>query len=230
MPPGQASATFAATTVSSPTLAAVLENYGTEAVLKAYPEFSLADTIAISRTGQMVRAIDRSDIYILRIPLSGVIEDLVSDLLQLNEVVFAEPNAIVRQPTTTICHYNAVTCPQGPHTIECPTDPYFPQQNNLYEGGSYCDDDIGVVGAWQYTRGSTNTKIVIIDTGISRTHPDLPANRILGDTGIVPAPGGTFYSHGTSVAGIIAARTDNGNGIAGIDWHAQLIAKLAWDE
>ncbi len=91
-----------------------------------------------------------------------------------------------------------------------PSDPYFGYQWNLYS--------INVTGVWDTWIGSNNTIVAVIDTGVDYTHPDLSANYVnLGydwvnnDNDPMDDNG-----HGTHCAGIIAAVTDNGIGIAGI--------------
>jgi subtilisin family serine protease len=70
-------------------------------------------------------------------------------------------------------------------------------------------------------------RIAIIDIGVATNHPDL-ASRIempgfdasgIGD----PNPQNSQDFHGTAVAGIAAAVTDNMTGIAGVDWQAKIV-------
>jgi len=81
--------------------------------------------------------------------------------------------------------------------------------------------------AWDVTLGSRSIVVAVVDTGVWWTHNDLGANVwtntdgthgydfIDGDTNPMDqdVAGGTF--HGTGVAGVIAALTDNGRSIAG---------------
>ncbi|MFN8490262.1 MAG: S8 family serine peptidase [Caldilineaceae bacterium] len=71
--------------------------------------------------------------------------------------------------------------------------------------------------AWDYTTGSSQVVIAVLDTGLAKAHPEF-AGRIL--------PGYDFvnddddpeddYGHGTHVAGIAAATINNDIGMAGI--------------
>ncbi|MCD4732582.1 MAG: S8 family serine peptidase, partial [Bacteroidales bacterium] len=65
---------------------------------------------------------------------------------------------------------------------------------------------VNAEGAWELTHGSSSVKIGIVDEGIE-AHPDL----LFG--------GNTFPGdHGTWVAGVAGARTDNETGIASLGW------------
>ncbi|MFC6065537.1 S8 family serine peptidase [Streptomyces ochraceiscleroticus] len=69
--------------------------------------------------------------------------------------------------------------------------------------------------AWQSARGD-DTVIAVVDTGVDLGHPDLESRLVRG-TDIVDGDSDPMdhNGHGTHVAGIAAAATDNGVGIAG---------------
>ena len=97
-------------------------------------------------------------------------------------------------------------------------DRYFDQQWNLAQ--------IGAPGAWTTSTGA-GVLIGIVDSGIDPSHPDL-AGKIeafadcLGGT-CREGPGRDSDGHGTAVAGIAAAKTGNGAGIAGVAPDARLV-------
>jgi hypothetical protein len=72
-------------------------------------------------------------------------------------------------------------------------------------------------------RGS---RVAVVDSGIELDHPDL-AGQIVFNANLVDDRPGPAESHGTAVAGIIAARSDNHEGIAGIAPQARLLALRA---
>src|SRR5438552_10218097 len=90
-----------------------------------------------------------------------------------------------------------------------PNDPYYAQQYGWLKTNA--------PAAWDVTTGSASVVVAVLDTGIDRTHPDFAGTRILpgynfvaGSTDVSDACG-----HGTHVAGILGADTNNAAGVAG---------------
>jgi len=105
-------------------------------------------------------------------------------------------------------------------------DPLWEQQWGL------TDAVYGVQAAdsWDYTRGSSDIVVAVIDTGVDGSHEDLAANLVPGydfvnDDGDPDDDNG----HGTHVAGIIAAAADNGKGIAGTAPNVKIMPLKAAD-
>ncbi|TFW10365.1 hypothetical protein E4K72_01325 [Oxalobacteraceae bacterium OM1] len=74
-----------------------------------------------------------------------------------------------------------------------------------------------------------NVRVAIVDSGIDTAHPDL-AGQVVDEQNFVDDGRHVAEAHGTAVAGIIAAKSDNGIGIAGIAPHARLLAMRAcWE-
>lgn len=114
----------------------------------------------------------------------------------------------------------------------------------LVDGTQWAIDMIRAEDAWAISTG-TGQRIGVVDTGLVRDHPDIAAvdgggydfvndenadapDATLGrdDDYSDTAPDGPL-SHGSHVAGIIAALSDNGVGMAGINWDATLISARA---
>jgi len=110
------------------------------------------------------------------------------------------------------------------------TDPLFLTQyglNNTGQTGGVADADIDAPEAWGIGTGSTGTMIAVIDTGVYYTHDDLNDGRVRTDIDwdYVNNDNDALddNGHGTHVAGIIAAETNNGFGTAGVMWQARIL-------
>jgi len=87
-------------------------------------------------------------------------------------------------------------------------DPLLPQQWGL--------DKIGAQKAWSVARGD-GVVIAVVDSGVDLNHVDLKAKLVPGANFVEPGrPPQDDCGHGTHVAGIAAAATDNGVGVAGV--------------
>jgi subtilisin family serine protease len=111
-----------------------------------------------------------------------------------------------------------------------PNDPYLSQETSVYKPSH----DINAVGAWGISTNCKGKPVAVLDTGIDLNHPDLAANVWTN-----PAPkmgdvhGWNFVDgnsdptdqnfHGTHVSGTIGAIGNNGQGVAGICWQANII-------
>ena len=113
-------------------------------------------------------------------------------------------------------------------------DPLLDDQwhlDNHGQGGGLVGADLGAFDAWNVTRGA-GVVVGVVDDGVEIAHPDLVDNvaaawnrdHIEGDDD--PTAG----SHGTPVAGIVAAVGDNGLGGAGVAPEASLVGLRVMDD
>ncbi len=78
--------------------------------------------------------------------------------------------------------------------------------------------------AWEYSTGA-GVIVAVIDSGVTADHPDL-AGQVLPGIDLVRAGGdGTAdeVGHGTTVAGLIAGRSDDGEGVVGLAPDAKIL-------
>jgi len=128
-----------------------------------------------------------------------------------------------------------------------PNDPEFAANQTYLGPPSQVVGGVNLPAAWDRTRGSTGLVIAVVDTGFL-PHPDLASRLVPGynfvssngairsgdatDPGdFVPTgttcPDGTVGPqpstwHGTRVASVLGAVTNNNLGIAGVDWSARI--------
>lgn len=101
--------------------------------------------------------------------------------------------------------------PAAAPTTVIPTDPGWSQEWGLSQ--------IGAPAAWHVSTGSKPVVVAVVDSGVDPNQPDLQGALVQG-ADFADGTGSTAdqYGHGTMVAGVIAARPDNGVGGAGICW------------
>ncbi|HEX2697548.1 MAG TPA: S8 family serine peptidase, partial [Anaerolineales bacterium] len=137
------------------------------------------------------------DVYVLNVP-KGQVAEAIGYLRGCSEIARADPNYLVEM------------------TDVIPNDPGFANQYGLI--------NIRAPQGWQINRGSAGVTIAIVDTGIEMSHPDLAPKLVAGHDFVNNDNNpDDDNGHGTHVAGIAAASTNNGSGVAGVSWGARLM-------
>jgi subtilisin family serine protease len=92
-----------------------------------------------------------------------------------------------------------------------PNDSQWPAQSGLRV--------VGLPRAWDLSRGSSRLVVAVIDTGVDPAQPDLRGALVRGANFVDPSEApNDDHGHGTAVAGVIAARANNREGMAGVCW------------
>ncbi|VCU53274.1 Thermophilic serine proteinase [Thermus thermophilus] len=107
--------------------------------------------------------------------------------------------------------------------LALPNDPYYLTNQRPYLNGL-----VGLEAAWERSTGRGCPPVVaVLDTGVDKNHPDLKGSLWLPDDTLDVADDDRDPTdrdgHGTAVAGVVAAQTNNGLGIAGVTWGGYLL-------
>ncbi len=101
-------------------------------------------------------------------------------------------------------------------------DPYFSSAWHL--------QTIGASTAWDAAKGDGVT-VAVLDTGVDGTHPDLQGKLVPG-WNVVDNTSNTadIYGHGTEVAGVIGAASNNGIGVTSVAWNTMIMPVRVTDD
>lgn len=149
---------------------------------------------------------------VLRVP-AGLETVIAERLIASGRVLYVEPNYLAQ-------------------ATYIPNDPYYSGYYQTSHSGwqnQWALSKVSAPVAWDTTKNlNTDLLLAIIDTGVDYTHPDLSGKMARNSAGQII--GYNFVAnnndpkddngHGTHVAGIAAAATDNGLGIAGISFNS----------
>jgi subtilisin family serine protease len=97
-----------------------------------------------------------------------------------------------------------------------PNDPGFPAEWGMQR--------VEAPRAWEIVRGNPAVTVAVIDEGVELAHPDLDLHPQSWNASSDTPDGSPTGNHGTACAGIVAARLDNGQGVAGIAGGCRVMA------
>ncbi len=181
--------------------------YAPDQVIVKFKEGTSARTMKATHQEEQAKLLSRNETLgfdVVKVEDKSV-EQAVQEYEKNPDVEYAEPNYI--------------------YTIQwTPNDPDFSSRQ-------WGPQKVQAPEAWDVTRGSSSTRIAIVDTGVQYDHPDLAGKVVRGydfvDDDSDPYDGN---GHGTHCAGIAAAVTDNGRGIAGMAPNATIYAVRVLDD
>jgi thermitase len=176
----------------------------------------------LNRVGALrtLGAVDGVGARVLRV--SGDPADVAARLNRSPLVLYAEPNFIL-------------------HALAVPNDARFGELdglNNTGQTGGHADADIDAPEGWDAAGlgafpTSGGVKVGIVDTGIDQSHPDLTGQTVgcAQSRGLLGLFSGSIQvgqcaddnDHGTHVSGTIAAKANNGIGVAGVAFNARIV-------
>ncbi|MDH7497355.1 MAG: S8 family serine peptidase, partial [Syntrophomonadaceae bacterium] len=106
--------------------------------------------------------------------------------------------------------------------VMTPNDPYFKNQWGLVNARA--------PEAWNTSQGSASVTIAVCDSGIDLDHPDLQSKLVAVRNFTDSPTADDKAAHGTHVAGIAAAATNNGLGVAGMGFSTRLLSAKVLDD
>lgn len=210
-------------------------------VLVSFKQSASASVMAALHSkamGKVVKKISRIGVEVIEVP-EGTVADAVKAYKKNPNVAFAEPN-----------YRRVLTSTEGSLPAPYNVANNFTEQWHLHNTGqgfgatctfSYetfeyiCDApvywgvpdaDIDAPEGWDLTHGSSDIKIAILDSGVECSHPDFtdPVVKCVEQINFADGCSNAddYVGHGTHVASIAAANTDNNIGTAGIARNAKI--------
>jgi thermitase len=222
----------AAPTVDLETALKSIPAYAPDRVLVRFKPGTAAASIAdLHRQagGQRLKTLPRIGVEVIKIP-RGRVQQTVQRYRANPNVEFAEPD-----------YHRVLVLPTEGSDLPPPDGTgadFFPEQWGLNNTGQTLidpntglpslvgtpDADIDAPQGWDISSGSSSVKIAVLDTGIDCAAVDL-AGKCVEQISFVTDYSSTLddiVAHGTHVAGIAAANTDNAKGTAGTGWQTSL--------
>src|SRR5579862_1492614 len=151
---------------------------------------------AVARLGGRIAGrLAEQSVDCIQLPAGASVSGAVTKLQADPSVEFAEPDYVER--------------------ILGDDDPLFIRQWALQR--------ISAPEAWAITKGSPTVLVAVLDTGADFTHQDLVGQIVDSHNFVGSGPATDGNGHGTHTAGTVAAKTDNGIGVASLGYNTRLL-------
>lgn len=202
-----------------------------------------ADGFHASVNAKRVRSYKLISADVVQLPANTDLDKAIAAYTAMPGVAYAEPNYRV-------------------HALAVPNDALFDGlwgMNNTGQTGGTSDADIDAPEAWEFTTGSPDVIVGVIDTGVDYTHEDLAANMWTNlseqygaagvdddGNGIVDDIHGARWTngdgtvtsgdpmdgngHGTHCSGTIGGVGNNGIGVSGVNWSVSIMGLKFLDD
>ncbi len=148
----------------------------------------------------------------VEIPDSMSVADAVVVASEVPGVAYAQPDYIYTQMTTTV------------------NDPMANTSNSNVQYNQWWLYSLDMFEAWDYARVEGTVTVAVIDSGTSIDHPDLAGTidlehawDVVAGEPVTESTTSSSYAHGIHVDGIIGAEANNGIGIAGVTYNANVL-------
>ncbi len=169
---------------------------------KATTDAATERTIHAKHSGSVIGEVPQLGVEVVRIPKGKVMEE-VRAYQREGCVEYAEPDYDVT-------------------TASVPNDPDFSKQWGL--------TTIQAPQAWDITTSNSSVKIAMLDSGVDQDHEDLAAKIVANINFTTSSTVDDLYGHGTGTAGVAAAITNNGIGVAGMGYNATIMNVKVCDD
>ena len=225
-------------------IVALADASAADAFWAANPQVSVIGPVA-GTTDQFVVRLDGGDV-------DGSIAGLMA---KDDSVSFATLDAIGVLNDDPSVRWAAPNAYQTWQRNAIPNDPRFANQwhlENTGQGGGVVDADVDIDAAWDVNAGGSAAIVVgVVDDGVATDHPDIlnfnpgeiPGDGIDNDGNgwVDDVAGWNFVAnnnqssytaadpHGTAVAGVAAARGNNGLGVAGAAYNSSVLSARIFD-
>ena len=179
------------------------EEFATDALIVRFEEGTTEqekEAILSSVEGKRERRLNRLNSERVRVRKNKV-KEKVKRLQENKKVKYAEPDFVAKK-------------------TEIPNDTYYSSQWGLPK--------IKAEGGWDKTHGGDFAPVAIADTGIDDSHPDL-SGKVIKRANFTWDPDVDGDGHGTHVAGIVAATTNNSLGVASLGYDSKLFSVKVLD-